>query len=226
MKNIIGYYTDNPVSKEVMSAFSSAAYEVRHIEDIDPYQPAIFYGILRGAGLWQHTFSELGMDWWYVDNGYYGAQYIDRLGHKSMAGTYRVVKNARIEQYEGNPQKGDKPKSLLVIPPSEASAFMLGTTPEDWVHSQKFDIKYTVRTKSDTSPLDEQVMAHDAVYACNSMAVLRAVELGRPVYTTDGIFPFTDMDNTYYYDHNALVAYYTDKQFTLSQISKGKACLN
>ena len=81
---MIGWYTDNPLSKTVMDAIPDI--ERRHISDFDKTDPgpSIFYGILRGCSRAMHILSHLGIDYWYIDNGYFDAQYVDRSMQKSM----------------------------------------------------------------------------------------------------------------------------------------------
>jgi hypothetical protein len=222
---MIGYYTDNSVARNVMGAVQMSGIEVRHIDHIDPTKPAIFYGILRGAGLWQHYYEQTGIDYWYIDNGYYDAIYRDSTGFKEAGGTYRICKNERITQYKRFTTGACIPKSVLILPPTEYTAFMNGTTPEDWMISLGITIPHTVRRKETKASLLEQIEQHDAVIAFNSMAVMDAVRLNKGLATTHGIFPFTKGYYDYY-NYNDLLAYYTDKQFTLEQISKGLSCLS
>lgn len=225
---MIGYYTDNSVSHGVMDAVKSAGFEVRHIKDFIYHRPAIFYGILRGAGLNQYLLSKVMIDWWYIDNGYMDAVYVDKSGYKRMEGTYRICKNKKLEQYTESPVIGDTPKSMLIIPPSEATAFADGTTIEDWYMSIKkyITMPYNIRTKDDPLSLSEHISKFDGVFAYNSMAVMEAVRQGKSVHTTNGIFPFTESMNSHYYNYEKLRTFYTDRQYTLEQIAKGASCLN
>src|SRR3990167_9826340 len=131
---MIGYFTHNNVSQSVMKVFKRAGYEVRDIGKFDPSKPAIFYGILRGTGAAMRVCQAIGQDFYYVDNGYYDAVYMDVHKRKDMTGKYRVVKNDMAEVYTGPvdiiPAKPGM--SVLLLPPSPYTAFMYDTTPEDW----------------------------------------------------------------------------------------------
>lgn len=226
-KEIISYYTDNPVSQTVMKSLQDKGFPIKHIREFNPNVPAIFYGILRGAGLWQHTMKSIGVDWFYIDNGYSGAQYVDKKGIKSMEGTYRVCKNKKIEQYPNPPKIGDIPKSVLVLPPSEATAFADGTTIDDWMNEQVsiLSMPYQIRKKNCNIELEDQLSHFDGMLCYNSMAALEAVRQGKSVHTTNGIFPFTGVTNSNYYDYENLKSFYIDKQFTLENLYKGIECL-
>ena len=231
----VGYYTDNNVSHSVMKAFSRSGVTVRHIDKFDKTQPAIFYGILRGNGAAMRHHQYQGIDCWYVDNGYFDAQYMDLMKHKNMTGKYRVVKNAMLEKFPLLPshQLPLRKVNILVLPPSPYSAFMHDTTPDDWKAEwvkklQVLGHNVAQRTKDDQQPLARALKAVDAVLAFNSMGIMAAVDHGKAVYTTHGIFDNADMIDKClpYYDIEELRKFYEPKQFTLEEIAEGKACLS
>jgi hypothetical protein len=229
---MIGYYTDNNVSKSVMASFIASGIDTKHISEFKKYcgEPAIFYGILRGSGIAMKWCEMHGVDYYYVDNGYFDAQYINDNGYKNMDGLFRIVKNGMIEPYTGAPELSmpRKPLKILLMKPSPYSAFMHDTTPEDWVgQCAKLMIEpedeIYLRDKSDKN-LKEQLERVDAVLAFNSMAVMPAIEMGKAVYTTHGIIRNMNAfgSETQYFDYKKVSDYYKTKQFTLEQISKGE----
>lgn len=232
----IGYYTDNSISQCVMKAFSRSGVKVSHICDFDPFNidHPIFYGILRGTGAAMRHLQYLGESFHYLDNGYFDAVYLDENKQKDMSGTYRLVKNGMIEPITILPTKAiTGPMRFMVIPPSPYTAFMHDMTPEDWIKEWSGRIYRAGHTLGfgDKKPgwsFDDAVKDFDVVFAFNSIAVIRAVELGKSVYTTHGVIQNANIlgDTSPYYDINFIKNFYKDKQFTLEQIADGAACLN
>jgi len=232
---MIGYYTDNTVSQGVMKAFAQSGIEVRHISQFEA-GPSIFYGILRGSGVAMRFLELLGIDYWYLDNGYFDAIYLDEFKIKDMSGKYRVVKNGLIEPvcpYNLN-LKVSKPSKVMLLPPTPYTAFMHDTTPEDWNMEWHHRLKemgheLLVREKNTKVPLAESLNHVDAVLAFNSMAIMKAIEMGKAVYTTHGCVRNTELFYSHlpYYDLEELKSIYEPKQFTLEEIKdRGVECLN
>ena len=231
----IGYYTDNNVSHSVMKAFSRSGIIVTHIKNFRPDLTPIFYGILRGCGTAMRLMQHLKKDYYYVDNGYFDAHYMDLNKRKEMSGKYRIVKNAKIETMCINPKKTSTEKlRVLILPPSPYTAFMHDTIPEDWnVESikriQAAGHSHHVRNKDEQRTLRKQLSDFDAVYAFNSMGVVEAIELGKAVYTTHGIIRNRDLMEigaAPYYDIDEIRKFYDSKQFTLEEIAdRGVKCL-
>ena len=219
---MIFYYTDNSVSQAVAKAFVSAGHEARHIRDFVP-APSIFYGIMRGAGNAMHRLNALGIDYWYVDNGYFDAEYINDQKEKLMTGTYRIVKNDTHHKYEREVYYTERQKHrTMVIPPSEVSAYFHGTTPQDWVeHVTKNMDNFFVRDKSVRRELEDDLEQCDAVLAFNSMAVIQALKAGKIVEDTHGVFRNHAEDFQSMYRIGDVIDYFKDKQFTLQQIADG-----
>lgn len=217
------WYTDNIISRTVAGAFRESGVEVDHIDNFTP-QPSIFYGIHRGCGNAIHVCKHTGHDYYYVDNGYFDAEYVDRSGKKDLDGTYRVVKNGMHERYVG-PSFPLLPSTIiekaLIIPPSPYSAYFHNTTPEDFLSQigQWFpDLEFTVRTKASDTDIESDIMKHHVVMAFNSMAVIKAVELGKPVLDTKGVFQ-TGVSR---YKIEDIKGFYLPKQFTLNEIAGGR----
>lgn len=229
---MIFYHTDNSISQAVGRAFEEAGHTVGHVDNFHPMQEPdpIFYGILRGTGASILACKRINRSFYYLDNGYFDAIYMDQNKIKDMGGKYRVVKNDLIERYPHLPVRRPArvPLRVLLLPPSPYSAFMYDTTPEDWIMEQTAKLKeygdqVTIRKKDHANPksLEDDLKEHDAVLAFNSMSVMKAVEMGMPVWDTHGIFR-NSLDMINYYDLQYLKNYYEPKQFTLDEIREGK----
>lgn len=246
---MIGYYTDNSVSQAVMRAFSAGGVQVDHINNFkfnqygmppDGYYDGdfsayTFYGLLRGTGNAIRYCQAEALDYYYLDNGYFDAIYMDEKKRKDVSGTYRVVKNALIENIIINPTKtASGQMRALLLPPSPYVAFMYDTTPEDWI--QQMNAKCIaaghvaeVKTKEAGKFVSENFNDYDAIIAFNSMAIMSAIEMGKAVYTTHGIISNINMLDMCapYYDINEIKKFYMPKQFTLEEIAdRGVGCLN
>jgi hypothetical protein len=231
-KGLIFYQTDNTISQGVAKALA-AHHTIKHIQQFDEttVQPSLFYGLLRGCSRAMHILKHLKVDYWYIDNGYIGAKYIDERNLKDMDGTYRVVKNDMIELYGGE-KKVEKKRAgykALLFPPSVFTANFYDMLPEEWVNVMYKILSargYQVfkRDKQSHVPLDDDLAACDIVVNCNSMAAMRAVELGIPVYDTHWIFRnVTDLLVEDFIPHtcatwNDVKAFYEPKQFTIEQL--------
>lgn len=239
---MIGYYTNNTLSHTVMGALAKAGQiEPRHIYYFGGEFPktCVFYGILRGTGNAMNIMSYLKQDYWYIDNGYFDAVYIDSNMHKEMTGSFRVVKNGMLEPYAGlrDNKPVNRPKTALLIPPSPYSAHQLNTTPEDWSvycesHLKRHGYKVTTRDKSDPRPLDKALDGIGLLISMHSMACMRAIELGIPAYDTHGIFrnaeeiEADDFQPRIVTNIENLRTYYEPKQFTLEEMAAGKVVWN
>lgn len=233
---MIAYFTDNNVSHTAIKAFSRRGIPAKHIRDFDNTQPGIFYGILRGTGMAMRILKDRGIDFWYVDNGYFDAVYMNEGKRKDMSGTYRIVKNDLIEpipEWFPIQREPNRQVRFLLLPPSPYTAFMHDTTPEDWViqWGQKIhNLGHTRKTrdKTETTPLEDELAACDAVFAFNSMGVVKAIEMGKAVYTTHGIIRNADTlgKELQYFNINDIKNFYEPNQYTLDEIADGSvACL-
>ena len=229
---MIFYQTDNTICFNFSRALAGN-HTIKHIQQFDetPIQPSIFYGLLRGCSRAMHIMKQLKVDYWYIDNGYIGAKYIDERNIKEMDGTYRVVKNDMIETYKGPIKREKKRKGVraLLLPPSVFTANFYDMLPEEWVNVMYKILSargYQVfkRDKQSHVPLDDDLRECDLVVNCNSMAAMRAIELGIPVYDTHWIFRnVTELlaeelvpETTATWED--VKAYYEPKQFTVEQL--------
>lgn len=216
---MIGWITDNELSHRVMEAIPGI--EIQHINRFFPahIQSGIFYGILRGSARAMHILQYHCRDFYYIDNGYFDALYVDRSMQKSMEGKFRVVKNGMhdICGVRGVPYR---PKRTLIIPPSPYSANFYDTTPEDWLANPSEDVvgEYRIRNKSSKTLLEDDLEWCTGVLAFNSMAVMRAIQMGRAVADTHGCF----RRGFAHYDLDEVRAFYEPRQFTLEEMKQGK----
>jgi hypothetical protein len=216
-----------------MAAFAESGIPTSHISEFyeNKGEPAIFYGILRGSGIAMRWCKTQGIDFWYVDNGYFDAQYVDGKMLKTMDGSFRVVKNALIEPYDGEPlvtRDTHEKMKILFLPPTPETAFMHDTTPQDWLYHNSLkahELGYECfkREKGSKVPLEEDIENVDMVFAFNSMAVIKAIEMGKAVYTSYGVVQNSELfgQKLPYYSLANLMDFYKDKQFTLEEIKKG-----
>lgn len=228
---MICFTTSNQLSHTVMDAVSAGKRRVRSIKEFNqhPLEPSVFYGILRGCGRAMHVLESAKIDYWYIDNGYFDARYIDDSKRKDMGGTFRIVKNDMLDVFPGKPEVHTDWRNVLILPPSPYSANFYDTTPEDWSHSVYHSLlqhspkaKIRFRDKGAMRPLDEELNEVDAVIAFNSMALMRAAEMGVAVADTHGFLRNLHIDQgAPHYDIGALRAFYEPKQFTLAQIREG-----
>lgn len=231
---MIGYYTDNSVSHSVMKHLSRAGVEIRHINDFDDKVPGIFYGMLRGSGVAMRILKSKNINFWYIDNGYFDAVYMDANHRKEMGGMYRVVKNAFLDiisPIKVTYKPIGKNSRVLVMPPSPYSAFMHDTTPEDWL-MQQYQLLQSIgcsilkRQKDSKSPLSEDLIHVDAVLAFNSMGVMKAIQMGVPVFTTHGIVRNYDLlvsksGVSPIYEYEEFKSFFEGKQVKLEHITEG-----
>lgn len=227
---MIGWYTDNPLSYRVMQAVAANGIEIKHIQEFNstPLQHGIFYGLLRGSARAMHILKYSGVDFHYIDNGYFDARYVNKQNIKDMGGTFRVVKNGMHPCLSMVALGRKNPNSIIVLPPSPYSANFHDTTPEDWTQSiilwakekhPKTNLRF--RHKNSTTSLEDDLNACDAVISFNSMAIMRAIEFGKGVLDTNGCLA----GNCYefgIYDYQVIKAKLESDQFTLEQIAAGE----
>jgi len=222
---MIGWYTDNELSRRVMESIEGGKIFKSHISTFNtsPADDGIFYGILRGCGTAMRILAHNNHNYFYIDNGYFDALYVDSNKQKSMEGKFRVVKNRMHEIYphDGAPAN---PEKILIIPPSSYSANFYDTTPEDWIYAVGKELtaggkQIKVRHKDSVVPLEQSLDWCDGVVSFNSMVVMKAVEMGKSVADTHGVFRKPYFAN---YSLQDLRAYYEPKQFTLEEFRSGK----
>lgn len=217
---MMAWATNNQVSHTVLKA---TGVPIRHIDDFknSPLMTSVFYGLLRGASGAMQVLDYCGEDFYYIDNGYFDAKYINDKHVKEMDGTYRVIKNDTHHVFTGVGLPPAAIRRVLVLPPSPYSAMHWGTTPEDWLASFIFppEVEARVRHKDSRIPLSMDLNWCDAVYSFNSMAVMKAIEMGKPVCDSHGILRNGTFKT---YNYQEIRAFYEPKQFTLEQLKDYK----
>lgn len=223
---MIFWYTDNSISQKIAHSFKLCGTEARHIStfDLSHKDDNIFYGIHRGCGNAMRALKYAGGNFFYMDNGYFNAKYVGDDMKKDMDGTYRIVKNDMIEPCNAKPvlyQEQFRTKYLL-IPPSEYTAYFYDTTPGDWlmsIVSRIPECDYDIRTKETRTPLGLDIQNCDAVIAFNSMSVMRAINVSKPVFTTHGVIRnINELGSFPVYDIDDVRKYYKNKQCTLDTL--------
>lgn len=240
---MIGWYTDNEISQTVMKSIAARGHQIKHVREYDGESESAFYGILRGTAPAIRDCWENGINFWYLDNGYFAAKYIDARGYKQMDGKYRIVRNDLIEVYTGPVIDGplSRGKTFLLLPPSPYMAHFYETTEEQWIAewygeltSKGYQVKIRPKESMHSAvSLADEIKAPGVagVLAFNSMGVMKAVEAGVPAYDTNGLFrnayqiALEDFRPSLMHDYADVRAFYEPKNFTLQEIAEGKAYL-
>lgn len=239
---MIAWTSDNPICREVMSALANEM-PIKYIREFGnaPIESNnVFYGILRGSGRAIHLSEYFGIDYYYIDNGYFEAEYIDLDMRKVMSGKLRIVKNDLVEEYKGQKEfiiRDDLPRIALLLPPSVHAANHFGLLPDEWIAEWSHFLirqgyRVVVRPKGTKTPIEQALDGVGLVLSMHSMACMKAIERGIPVYDTRGIFRNAHalLQNDF---KPVLVAgienvrnYYELKQYTLDEIRAGKVVWN
>lgn len=157
--------------------------------------PSAFYGILRGCGPLIHQAIAEGREWYFIDNGYFGASHYD--------GYYRVTRNAYQHTGVGKPdwQRWDdlgievrpwrkRGEFIVVCPPGEAYCAHHRMDPTGWLantlrvideHSKR---PVLVRVKGAKVPLADDLEHAHALVTHASNAAVKALLQGVPVFCT------------------------------------------
>lgn len=235
---MIFWYTENQISQKISRVFKDNGIKCMPIEKFF-YDAGlkrrlpnnhIFYGILRGCGNAMRICSWRELNFFYIDNGYFDARYVDDKMLKDLGGTYRVAHNDMIECFEGSYRHSPtKPSTFCVLPPSPYTAYYYNTIPQDWTNQVLVKLsslghKAFVRNKNAQHPLDEDLDKCDAVYAFNSMAVMRAIQRGLPVFTTHGIIRNADTITEHFpqFDYEEICAFYKSRQYKIEDLGELK----
>lgn len=240
------WYTDNPISQAVAAAAEKIGHRTEHVQHFSEYTDKdaidIFYGILRGTAAAMRIRTHEKRIFYYLDNGYFDAEYIDRQGYKDMGGKYRIVRGDMMEKYTGPVQVSEfkAGQIFMLIPPSPYTANYYDTTPEDWLIKWNAILTQNgyivrIRDKKNTQPLmhDLTIMQGQGagVLAFNSMSLMPAIRLGIPVYDTHGMFRNADqiLKDDFaphlMYAYDDVKSFYEPKSFTLKEIAEGKSGL-
>lgn len=237
---MIFWRTDNELTFTVADALKQIGIPSRHIKDFptDHYPESIFYGIMRGTGNIMHEMRRHNKNFWYIDNGYFDAEYIDRFHRKPMTGYYRISRGDMLEPF-GGPDITSAPiqsRDFIIMPPSHYTANYYDTAPTDWSETwanilvkKGFPMKFREKNSAVDlhGDLKELKQKGGSVLAFNSMSVMSALDWGVPVYDTHGVFRNAgeilkpDFKPRVMFDFAEVERFYRPRQFTLSQIASG-----
>lgn len=233
---MIFWVTDNKLSKIIASSFPQGDVEIKHISKFDdtPADRGIFYGLLRGCTRAMHILKHRGIEFFYVDNGYFDAEYVDKNMMKRMDGTYRFCKSGILGEFKGKYISGalSSGRDALLLKPSPWAANYFDTTPEDWVAewagvltNRGYSVR--VRDKNSSIDIDQDIKSSGLVLSFNSIAVLKGIEFGIPSYDSNGMFKNARLlkDPNHIprvlYDYEDIKDFFSKRQFKLEQFKNG-----
>lgn len=203
------------------------------------------YGILHGGGDIIRHCEERGLDYWYIDHGYFCRS----KGLYSMEGYFRIVKNDLQHRDVSGPTTGRfqnlginllptetlyRP-NLVALPPSEHQISFYGSEVAkdfyrhiEWIGHQYDEVIFS--RKGDKIPLTKHL--EDASYCIgfNSTGLFEAARRGIPVEAT-GPSPLSrlrDCLETKEWEEERLRIFQgcAERQFTLAEIADGTAFRN
>lgn len=159
------------------------------------------YGLLRGClDIW-HQARAACRNWLYIDNGYFKTGHFDghysvtwnRFQHDGRGDYPRGYERAKALGLTIEPwSKGGK--HILIMPPTDIFANLMGFTPGDWVsdtteklknHTDRpIKVRYKPKPGSKGPTLREDVEGCHAVVTYNSKAACEALLWGYPAFVT------------------------------------------
>jgi hypothetical protein len=183
----------------VRRGFDCAAQHVSSFDKDSIKDEPICYGILRGCEEILKESQKQNINYWYIDNGYIGGDYIKTPKNISKTSYYRITKNdtqakyidyeypsdrASVLKVEMKSWKDNKNGLVLILPPTDAICKYYQVDADKWLEVIKSKIgnkPYKVRTKSDRHiPFKEELDNARCVITYNSNAALEAVFYGVP----------------------------------------------
>jgi len=202
------------------------------------------YGILHGgADIIKHC-EERGLDYWYIDHGYFGRS----SSLQAMDGYFRIVKNGlqhtdvsgpttgRFEELDIDlcPAQEFMPGNVVFVPPSKFQNDFYGKKITAPYHalSIKRGCEYgwkncVISTKGDKIPLTRHLENASYVLGFNSTGLFEAARRGIPVETTgpSPLAPLYDCLDTKEWEEKRLEIFRgcAERQFTLAEIADGTA---
>jgi hypothetical protein len=247
---MIGWYSSHTHSEKVMKHVQQGfqipvvhtdRFQKRNAEK----QEAILYGILRGcADVIHHNFKN-GLDYLHIDNGY--------IKRHHFSGYYRISLNDTQAKYKDVNLPNERAKKLdvkirdwvnnehglvLIIPHTPAFEIFYGVDIQKWLDTtiKKLNGRpYKVRTKFDSTPLEDDLKSAKCVITFNSNAALEAILFGIPAIATSNHSIIKSWNNLTMenvedcfekcskLDRNKLLNFISYHQFTLDEIDKGIA---
>lgn len=209
-------------------------------------KPSVFYGALRGNSKIIEDCAAAGVDWWFLDNGYF------RPGH--FEGYYLVGKNQLQPKFSASapvepkrwadlgiqvsPWRISKPDShILICPPTQAMATFYKFDKSKWladvfrkIISAGVGRPVRLREKGTTTPLADDLKNCHCVITFNSKVGMEALLRGIPTIADRGLIKDWNglsLDNIgeclTTHDRMALFQFAASCQFRLSEFSSGFA---
>jgi hypothetical protein len=213
-ENIIFATTTGGNNQTIGKAFSKGSgIKTKEVNAANHYNmgcSVVTYGILRGSGPAIKHAYEQGLDYWYIDHGYFGKSKVANMS--GLKGHFRIVNSNRerdmfrvIHDIDGD-FPDDRLKSfnlpfkdwrkngnqIIVVPPSNAMGPFVGISPDAWIKkvTETLD-KYTDRDvwicrkrKGRSSGLQEHLKTAWALVTDHSNSQMDALVSGIPVITT------------------------------------------
>jgi len=217
-------------------------------------QDVVIYGLLRGLQDAHKKARNLNLDWTYQDNGYLSP------GH--YKGYYSVTINAFQHTGAGEYERGksrfealdlgwkyltvwQKEGYILVLPPTEIFAYLMGFHPDGWLIDVKerldlaTDRLIKIRAKPGSllegkkvvagASLEEDLKGAFAVVTYNSKAAIQALVQGVPVFVNTpnccssvGLDDLSKIEDPYYPEDRMRWLYaLAANQFTLDEMKTG-----
>lgn len=228
---MIFYDTGHELSRR-MAGF--VGLPVRSIKGFDYVETPVVYGVLRGAGDIIKNCWATDRDFYHIDNGYLGKRGIDyRISLNNLYAKYNPSLKLKAK-YKFNIEDRPRGDKVLIIPPTDAMAWMANTTVDDWLKDITFKIKkhtdreIIIRQKGTLVPLEKDLNKANSVVAQYSTRVATDAALrGIPVHMTDGhlscvSFKMSDIDNPKIeFDRKDFFNFISNCQFNIDEIKNG-----
>lgn len=199
------WHTEHPINQTVTSAVLEGMVNVGqdHRMDKAPRKSVadscISYGILRGTGKCFKACEQEGVDYWEIDKGYFNAGHYD--------GYYRISRNGLQCRYDDSiamdldssrlsaldvemrPWKQDRPKRILVCPPTDFIKHYEPNATSIWwsdiitaIHTYK-GYDFVIRHKESEVDLYDDIANSYVVVTFNSNVAIDALRAGVPAIT-------------------------------------------
>lgn len=229
------WYTGHPIADTIAAAFPYDRFNVGRMNDelLLRYDAHIAYGILRGTADVFRRCDYLGLDWFNVDNGYFGSGHYDGKYRISHRGTQAIYNHPLT--LETQPEHTGS--HILICPPSAYVCEFFGVDHGKWLEyatkeAEKTGKPYHIRKKDDKMPLDEALKDCFAVITFNSSVGWRALKMGipclsDPLHSVVGSYYNTKCIDTLlkmykYTPTKPLFEFMEKHQFSLNEIRGGK----
>lgn len=231
------WYTGHHIADTVAVHFPCKRFHISQLstEILRRYDAHIAYGILRGSADLFRKCDKLGIDWFNVDLGYFNPGHFD--------GYYRISHRGTQAKYSGENTGGvcvqrNIGTHVMICPPTPYVCEFFNIDIDTWMadaiaQAKKTGLSYFIRTKECKESLETAFSRCVAVITFNSSVGWKALQLGipclsDPLHSVVGSYYNTKCIDTLLKLHKdtptkPLFEFMREQQFTLSEISKGKA---